>query len=124
MSPFNYARLYRAVYGGLKAGSPTAEVGIGETSPRGRDKPSPGRIQDSIAPATFARLLSTARPRVQFQAYLHHPYSILGAGPMQKARYPNVHLTQLPQFSQGPQQVVQEERQHLDHRVRLRDEAG
>jgi hypothetical protein len=99
VSPFTYAKLYRAVYGGLKAGSPTAEVGIGETSPRGRDKPSPGKIQDSIAPATFARLLSTARPRVQFQAYLHHPYSILGAGPMQRARYPNVHLTQLPQFS-------------------------
>jgi hypothetical protein len=52
-----------------------------------------------MAPATFAKLLSTIRPRLQFQAYLHHPYSVLGAGPMQKARYPNVHLTQLPQFS-------------------------
>jgi hypothetical protein len=99
VSPFTYARLYRAAYGGLKAGSRTAEVGIGETSPRGRDKPSPGKVQDSIAPATFARLLSTAKPRVQFQAYLHHPYSILGSGPMQKARYPNVHLTSLRQFS-------------------------
>lgn len=99
VAPFTYAKLYRAVHGGLKAGSRTAEVGIGETSPRGRDKPSPGRVQDSIAPATFARLLSTVRPRVQFDAYLHHPYSILGAGPMQKARYPNVHLTSLRRFS-------------------------
>ena len=99
VSPFTYAKLYRAAYGGLKAASPTAEVGIGETSPRGRDRPSPGPIQDSIAPATFARLLSTARPRVRFDAYLQHPYSVLGASPMQKARYPNVHLTQVPQFS-------------------------
>ena len=62
VSPFTYAKLYRAAYGGLKAGSPTAEVGIGETSPRGRDRPSPGKVRDSIAPATFARLLSTLRP--------------------------------------------------------------
>ena len=96
VAPFNYAKLYRGVYAGLKAGSPT-EVGIGETSPRGRDKPSPGRIQDSIAPATFARLLSTARPACSSR----HTSTVLDPrqGPMQKGRYPNVHLTQLPQFS-------------------------
>jgi Cellulase (glycosyl hydrolase family 5) len=99
VSPFTYANLYRAAYSGLKAGSPGAQVGVGETSPRGRDKPSPGPIQDSIAPATFARLLSTSKPKVKFDGYAHHPYSVLGAGPLQKARYPNVHLTQLPQFS-------------------------
>ena len=99
VAPSTYAKLYRAAYAGLKAGSPTAQVGIGETSPRGRDKPSPGPIQDSLAPATFARLLSTARPRVHFDGFAHHPYSVLGQGPLQKARYPNVHLTQLPQFS-------------------------
>jgi len=99
VSPFNYAKLYRAAYTGLKGGSPGAQIGIGETSPRGRDKPSPGPIQDSIAPATFARLLSTSKPRVKFDGYSHHPYSVLGSGPLQKARYPNVHLTQLRQFS-------------------------
>jgi hypothetical protein len=93
-----YAKLYRAAYAGIKAGSPSADIGVGETSPRGRDKPSPGPIQDSLAPATFARLLSLQRPKIKFDAWAHHPYSVLGQGPLQKARYPNVHLTQLPQF--------------------------
>ena len=57
VSPFTYAKMYRAAYKGLKAGNSRAQVGAGETSPRGRDRPSPGPIQDSIAPATFARLL-------------------------------------------------------------------
>jgi cellulase (glycosyl hydrolase family 5) len=99
VSPFTYAKLYRAAYKGLKAGNARAQVGAGETSPRGRDRPSPGPIQDSLAPATFARLLSTSKPRIKFDGYTHHPYSVLGKGPTQKARYPNVHLTQLPQFS-------------------------
>lgn len=99
VAPKTYASLYRAAYQGLKAGSPAAEIGIGETSPRGRDKPSPGKVQDSIAPATFARLLSLQRPAVRFDAWAHHPYSVLGQGPLQRARYPNVHLTTLPQFS-------------------------
>jgi hypothetical protein len=94
-----YAKLYRAAYSGLKRGSTTAEIGVGETSPRGRDKPSPGKVQDSIAPATFARLLSQQRPRIRFDAWAHHPYSVLGQGPLQRARYPNVQLTQVAQFS-------------------------
>jgi hypothetical protein len=98
VAPYTYAKLYRAAYAGIKAGSSKAQVGIGETSPRGRDKPSPGKVQDSIAPATFARLLSTVRPRVKFDAWAHHPYSLLGQGPLQPARYPNVHVTQLPRF--------------------------
>ena len=36
VSPFIYARLYRAAYAGIKAGNPAALVGIGETAPRGR----------------------------------------------------------------------------------------
>jgi hypothetical protein len=98
VAPATYARMYRAAYTGLKSGSPNAQIAVGETSPRGRDKPSPGIVQDSIAPATFAHLLSLQRPRVKFDAYAQHPYSILGQGPMSKARYPNVHLTQLPRF--------------------------
>jgi hypothetical protein len=101
VAPFTYAKMYRAAYAGLKAGSRTARVGAGETSPRGRDKPSPGVTQDSIAPATFARLVSTSRPRITFDAWAHHPYSTLGAGPSQPARYPNVHVTQLRQFERS-----------------------
>jgi hypothetical protein len=99
VSPLTYARLYRAAYAGLKSGSSTALVAAGETSPRGRDKPSRGAIQDSLAPATFARLVSKSRPRIRFDAWAHHPYSVLGQGPLQKARYPNVHLTQVSKFA-------------------------
>jgi hypothetical protein len=99
VSPLNYAKLYRAAYAGLKSANSAALVGAGETSPRGRDKPSPGAIQDSLAPATFARLVSKSRPRIRFDAWAHHPYSVLGQGPTQKARYPNVHLTQVSQFA-------------------------
>jgi hypothetical protein len=98
VAPFTYAKMYRAAYAGIKAGNPPALVGVGETSPRGRDKPSPGIVQDSIAPGTFARLLSTVRPKLKFSAWAQHPYSMLGFGPRQRARYPNVHVTQLKQF--------------------------
>jgi hypothetical protein len=100
LSPFIYAKLYRAAYAGIKAGSPNAFVGIGETSPRGRDKPSPapGKLQDTLSPGTFARLLSTVRPRLKFSAWAHHPYSSLGAGPSQRYRFPNVNLSTLPTF--------------------------
>lgn len=98
VSPFTYARMFRAAYAGLKAGNRRALVAVGETSPRGRDRPSPGPVQDSIAPATFARLLSTVRPVLRFDAWAHHPYSTLGSGPLQRARFPNVQLTNLPQL--------------------------
>ncbi len=98
VSPFVYARMFRAAYAGIKAGNRRALVAIGETSPRGRDKPSPGPVQDSIAPGTFARLLSTVRPALRFDAWAQHPYSTLGAGPLQRARFPNVHLVNLPQL--------------------------
>jgi hypothetical protein len=99
-SPFIYAKLYRAAYAGIKAGSPSALVGIGETSPRGRDKPtpSPGKLQDTLSPGTFARLLSTARPKLKFSAWAHHPYSALGAKPTQRYRFPNVNLSTMPAF--------------------------
>src|SRR4051794_33187437 len=38
VGPANYAKLYKAAYAGIKAGSPSAKVAIGETSARGRDK--------------------------------------------------------------------------------------
>ncbi len=98
VSPFTYAKMFRAAYAGLKAGNRRALVAVGETSPRGRDRPSPGPVQDSIAPATFARLLSTVRPALRFDAWAHHPYSTLGGGPLQRARFPNVQLTNLPEL--------------------------
>ncbi len=51
-----------------------------------------------MAPALFAQSLAQARPIVKFDAWAHHPYSDIGATPTQKVRYPNVNLTQLPQF--------------------------
>jgi len=102
LSPFTYAKIYRAAYEGIKAGNPRARVGMGETSPRGRDRPSPspGRLQNTLAPGTFARLLSTVRPRLQFDAWSHHPYSEIGRPPTQQVRWPNVTLSQLSRFEQ------------------------
>ncbi len=97
VSPFIYARLYRAAYAGIKAGNPDALVGIGETAPRGRERALHGAgTQETLAPLTFARLLARARPRVRFDAWSHHPYSTIGTGPTQRMRYPNVNLPLVP----------------------------
>jgi hypothetical protein len=99
VSPFIYARLYRAAYAGIKAGNPRALVGIGETAPRGRQSPlHAAGTQETLAPQTFAKLLSRARPRLHFDAWAHHPYSTLGSGPRQRMRYPNANLPMLPSF--------------------------
>jgi Cellulase (glycosyl hydrolase family 5) len=98
-SPLTYAGLARAGYAGIKAGNRKALVAVGETSPRGRTKPTAHRgVQQTLAPALFAQVLSTARPLVKFDAWAHHPYSDLGASPTQKVRYPNVNLPQIPAF--------------------------
>jgi hypothetical protein len=100
-SPAIYARMARATYAGIKASNRLAQVAIGETSPRGRDKPSPspGKVEDTLSPGTFARLVAQAPgPRVRFDAWAQHPYSDLGEGPLQKVRFPNVDLPQLPTF--------------------------
>jgi hypothetical protein len=88
-----YGNLYRAAYAGLKAGSPTALVAIGETSPRKL------RTSPSHAPARFAELLSKSRPKVRFDAYAHHPYgSPANQPPTQKVGWPNVGMTSLTRF--------------------------
>jgi hypothetical protein len=99
-SPAIYAQLARAAYAGIKAGNRQAQVAIGETSPRGRDKPSPspGKVEDTLSPGLFAQLVAKARPAVRFDAWAEHPYSDLGLGPLQKVRFPNVNLAQLPSF--------------------------
>jgi hypothetical protein len=99
-SPLIYAQMARAAYAGIKAGNSRAQVAIGETSPRGRQKPiSATGTQNTIAPGLFAHLVATAPgPRVRFDAWAHHPYSGLGQGPNAKVAFPNVNLIQLPTF--------------------------
>jgi uncharacterized lipoprotein NlpE involved in copper resistance len=97
VGPANYAKLYKAAYTGIKAGNPWAQVAIGETSARGRDKPLAG-VSASIAPGTFARLLSQVKG-LKFDAWAHHPYPTSpNLPPLQRVRYPNVTLSTLPQF--------------------------
>ena len=94
-----YAKLYRAAYAGIKQGNPSAQVAIGETSPLGRDHPIglSGQGQ-SVAPGTFARLVAREKG-LKFSAWAHHPYpSSLSAKPLEKVRYPNVSLSELPTF--------------------------
>ncbi len=98
VSPANYARLAAAGYAGIKAGSPTALVGVGETSSNGRDKRKAGQT-DTIAPATFAKGVAAANPRLKFDAWAHHPYPVpVNMKPTQKVRYPNVSLLSMPRF--------------------------
>lgn len=97
VGPANYAKLYKAAYAGIKAGNPWAQVAIGETSARGRDKPLKG-VSDSIAPGTFAKYLAKV-PGLKFDAWAHHPYPTSpNLPPMQRVRYPNVTLSTLPNF--------------------------
>jgi hypothetical protein len=97
VGPATYAKLYKAAYAGIKAGDSSAQVAIGETSARGRDKPIKG-ISDSIAPGTFAKLLA-AQKGVKFDAWAHHPYPTEpNMRPLQIVRYPNVTLATLPKF--------------------------
>ncbi len=93
----NYAKLYKAAYAGIKAGDKSAQVAIGETSARGRDKPLKG-VSDSVAPATFARVLSGVKG-LKFDAWAHHPYPTTpNMKPLQKVKYPNVTLSTMSKF--------------------------
>ena len=100
VSPALYARLYRAAYAGLKQGNRRALVGIGETSARGRDKPTKNRRQqDAHSPGKFAELLAKADRRLRFDAWSHHPYPTTPTmRPEQVVRWPNVSLTMLDRF--------------------------
>jgi hypothetical protein len=101
VSPRLYARLYRAAYAGIKAGNPRALIGIGETSPRGRDRPRPN-VSDTHSPAKFAELLSKERPVLRFDAWAHHPYPLSPrSSPAQVVRWPSVTLRSLPRFGRS-----------------------
>ncbi len=98
VSPAAYAKLAAAGYAGIKAGSPRAQVAIGETSSNGKDKRKAGAT-DSVTPGTFARLLAQANKRLKFDAWAQHPYPVpVSQGPGQKVRYPNVAFSTLGRF--------------------------
>jgi Cellulase (glycosyl hydrolase family 5) len=104
-SPAVYAQMAAAAYAGIKAGNSRAQVGVGETSPRGRQKPvGAGGTQNTIAPGLFAQLVAKAAPNLKFDAWAHHPYSGLGQGPNVKVAFPNVNLPQIPTFEKKLQQ--------------------
>jgi hypothetical protein len=98
VSPAAYAKLAAAGYAGLKAGSPRAQVAIGETSSNGKDRRRAGAT-DSVTPGTFARLVAQANKRLKFDAWAQHPYPVpVNQGPGQKVRYPNVAFSTMKQF--------------------------
>jgi Cellulase (glycosyl hydrolase family 5) len=97
VAPANYAKLAAAAYSGIKAGSAQAQVAIGETSPRGSDKPT--GLRPNHTPGKFAELVAKANPRLRFDAWSHHPYpSNPNSPPSQRVRWPNVSLALLPRF--------------------------
>src|SRR5262249_13169455 len=100
VSPAAYAKIYMAGYKGIKAGNPLADVAVGSTSNRGRNRPSDTQ-SDTVAPATFARLLAQAAPNLPFVAWSTHPYpTATYFGPTANAAYPAVTMTRLKQFGQ------------------------
>jgi hypothetical protein len=99
VSPGIYAKLYAAAYKGIKAGNADALIAAGETSNRGRNHPTSSVGNDSVAPATFARLLAEANPNLKFDAWATHPYpSHYPSGPGQKVAYPNVAFSTMTRF--------------------------
>jgi len=97
VAPANYAKLYAAAYSGIKAGNPTAQVAIGETSARGSDRP--GGARPTHSPGKFAELVAKAIPGLKFDAWAHHPYpSNPNSKPNQLVKWPNVSLMSLPRF--------------------------
>jgi Cellulase (glycosyl hydrolase family 5) len=96
VSPGLYATIARSIYDGVKRANPDALVAIGETSPRGHDRPSVGTVQDSHSPARFARLVSEERPAPSFDAWAQHPYPPRsGSAPAKTVRWPRVALGNL-----------------------------
>ena len=99
VGPALYAPIARAIHDGVKAGNPDALVAVGETSPRGRDLPSTGNVQDSHSPARFARLLAEQKPAIPFDAWAQHPYPPRSTvAPADSVRWPRVGLANLEHF--------------------------
>lgn len=102
VAPRAYADLYRAAYEGIKEANSDALVAIGETGSHGRDAPSPGDAQDRHSPARFAQLLSLESPRLEFDAWAHHPYPVhAGVAPDAPSNWPVVTLSSLDRFARA-----------------------
>jgi hypothetical protein len=98
VAPKVYAAMFRSCAAGIKSASPQALVAIGETSPRGTDRPR-GAVQASHSPGRFAELLAQARPQLRFDAWAHHPYPQGYRGsPTASFAWPNVGVGNLPRF--------------------------
>jgi Glycosyl hydrolase catalytic core len=98
VGPQLYAGMARACYSAIKRTNPRAKVAIGDTSPRGHDRPTTG-VQASHSPGRFAELVGKARPRVRFDAWAHHPYADgFRGGPTSSFRWPNVGIGDLGRF--------------------------
>jgi hypothetical protein len=99
VSPSIYAKLFMAAYKGIKAGNSQAIVAAGETSNRGRETPTGSPGLDTVAPGTFAQLLSQVAPNLPFAAWATHPYpSDFVFGPNQKVAFPNVSFSTMDEF--------------------------
>ena len=99
VSPGIYAKLFMAAYKGIKAGNKNALVAAGETSNRGHNHPTSPSSSDSVAPATFARLVSEANPKLPLDAWATHPYpTAYRLGPNQRVAYPNVGFSTMDKF--------------------------
>jgi Cellulase (glycosyl hydrolase family 5) len=99
VAPGLYAELAQAIYDGVKRASPEALVAVGETSPRGHDVPSGGRVQDSHSPPRCSRLLAEASPDLRFDAWAQHPYPPRpDVAPADPVRWPRVGLSNLERF--------------------------
>jgi hypothetical protein len=104
VSVAEYLQIYKAAYSGIKSGNPGALGAVGETSNRGNNKPIPNAT-DTVAPATFAFMLSQLEPNLKFDAWATHPYPTDPyLGPAQKVAYPNVTMTRISQFGASLQQ--------------------
>jgi len=102
VSPGLYAEIARAIHAGVKEANGEALVAIGETSPRGQDRPSRGTVQDSHSPGRFARLLSEEEPALVFDAWAQHPYPPrAGIAPARPVRWPRVALGNLELFGES-----------------------
>jgi hypothetical protein len=101
VSPALYAPIARAVYEGVKATNPEALVAIGETSPRGHDRPGL-LFQDSHSPVRFARLVAEQTPPVPFDAWAQHPYPPRPTvGPTEPARWPRIGIANIERFAES-----------------------
>lgn len=98
LGPKLYAGMARSCVGAIKRANPSAQVAIGDTSPRGSDKPRTV-VQASHSPGRFVQLAAPLLRGVRFDAWAHHPYADgFRGGPTSHFRWPNVGIGDLGSF--------------------------